>query len=533
VVFGCAIVAFLAAFSAAGASAASRDDTVVIALPSFPQGIDLNVQGGPGLWEVASQVMALGMDWKRIPYPYGPHNGVNNKAVPGFTYPSFDTLEPGILKSCVISNGGRTATYNLRPNVKSAYGNEFTSADVIWMVKRALVYHASGEFMLNAVNAGKLSQWKAVNRYTVRITSQTPMPLICKINTNEYWFYPDSKAAMKRATKKDPWGNKWMATNGASFGPYYVTQWVPGQKIVLTANPNYYGKRPTIKTVIFQVVPSEANRVSLLRSGAIQVAYGLSPISIESLKSTPNVRPLAIRNQAFAYVALNNKVSPLNNVRVRQALQYAVPRDEILKNVYRGFGNAWQGVTPSIFPDYIAHSKYSGDVDKAKALLTAAGYPNGFTETLNYNTNDPIQPGLAVVLQSAFRNIGVNLTLAPVPGNAYSDLILSRKFKMALTFDQSIQPDFNYTLQLYYHSKSFPNYSSYANPRVDAILEKCVSMSGKAAFNCNKQAVPIIYDESPHLWIAETDLLMAISSRLGGFGWWTNEYFMASHLYYR
>lgn len=529
------VAAAAASFGAhAARSTSAASDTIVIAIPGTPQGTDLDRESGPQSWTIAGQVLELGMEWKRIKYPYRAHGGIDNTKVPGFTYPALKTQQttPGLLSSCQVKNGGKTAVYHLRHGVKSAYGNEFTADDVLWRVKRSLANNAIGAFLLGAANANKISQWRKVDKYTVQITAPSPMPLICSINTNEYWIYLDSTEVKKHTSASDPWANNWVPFHGDSFGPYYITSWVPGQQVVLKANPNYWAGVPKIKNIIYKVVPESSNRVALLQSGSVQMVEGLSPEDILALNKHSNVRPIAVRSSLSIYLVMDNKKAPFSNQKVRQAIEYAIPRDQIVKNVYRGFANPWQGVYPSLYPGYIPFHNYTYDVAKAKQLLAQAGYPHGFKTVMTYNAGDPVQGNLGVVLQSSLKKIGIDATLQQQPPGPYSDLIQSKKATFGLWLDFPIQPDPNYSMRLFYLTGNAVNYQNYSDPKVDSILQKCVSFSGAARIKCNQPAETIIHNSATIGWITEPDYLSAISANLGGWGWYTTQYYHVSSMYY-
>lgn len=162
------------------AALAQDNSTIVVAIPGTPQGIDIDRQSGPQTWTLGMQVLELGSEWAMLDYPFETAAVAAPTAIPNFKYPDFtgQTIEPGIIENCVLSADGLEATYHLRPNVRSAAGNEFTSADVIYRVERAIANNAITQFIQNAVNAGKREQWTAVDKYTVAITAQTPMPQI-------------------------------------------------------------------------------------------------------------------------------------------------------------------------------------------------------------------------------------------------------------------------------------------------------------------------------------------------------------------
>ena len=522
------LVAVLGAQVASSSSnARTASDTIVIAVPGTPQGVDLDFNSGPQTWSMAPQVLEAGLDWARGKNPYPPAGGVDNSKIPGYTYPDFKHFNaaPGYLASCELKNGGKLALYHIRHGVKSAWGNEMTSADIYFRQARAVANKAISAFMVNVANAGDIKQWKALDRYTVQITSPTPMPLICLINTNLYWNnVPDTVELKKHITKDDPWGNKWLPFHGTYFGPYFITKWVPGQEVRMDANPNWY-KPVAIKHIIYKVVPESSNRVALLQNGSVQLVEGLSPEDVVSLKSKPGVNVAAVRGNQSLWLEMNNLFKPFDNVKVRQAINYAIPRKEIVDQVYRGFAQEWAGVMPSVYPGYKDFKTYSYDLAKAKKLLAEAGYPKGFNDVLAYNAGDPVQANIAILLQSTLKKIGVDVTLSQQPPGPYSDLIQGHKFHMGIWIDFPIQPDINYDLTLANKSGAAVNYQTYTNKQVDAILLKCLSVVGAQRIPCNQAAAKVISDTASLGWIAEPYYLSAMSDKLAGWGWYTTQYY--------
>ena len=112
-------------------------DTIVIAIPGTPSGVDLDRQASPQTWTLGAQVFDLGAEWAPTKYPYTGTPGADPTKIPGFTYPDFrnQKMVPGIVENCELSNDGRNAVYHLRKGVKSAFGNEFTADDVLWRVE--------------------------------------------------------------------------------------------------------------------------------------------------------------------------------------------------------------------------------------------------------------------------------------------------------------------------------------------------------------------------------------------------------------
>lgn len=530
------VTAFVAVLGAQTASSSAKaSDTIVIAIPGTPQGVDLDFNSGPQTWTLSVQVMGVQMPWARVAYPYPPVGGVDNSKIKGLTYPDFAHLRmanTGLLTSCELKDGGKLALYHLRHGVKSAWGNEFNADDILFRVHRANANKAISKFMIDVMNAGNNNQWSKVDKYTVKITSPTPMPLICETNSNNYWGnVPDSVELKKHVTADDPWGNKWLPFHGTYYGPYYITKWVPGQEVRMEANPNWYAP-VAIKHIIYKVVPESSNRVALLQNGSVQLIEGVSPEDVVSLNTKKGVHVVAVRGNQSLWLEMNNLFKPFDNVKVRQAINYAIPRKDIVDQVYRGFAQEWAGVMPSVYPGFKDFKTYTFDLVKAKALLAEAGYPNGFKDVLAYNAGDPVQANIAVLLQSTLKKIGVEVTLSQQPPGPYSDLIQGHKFHMGIWIDFPIQPDINYDLTLANKSKAAVNYQTYFNADVDRILLKCLSVVGAKRIPCNQEAAKIISDTASLGWIAEPYYLSAMSDKIAGFGWDTAQYYRVSELSY-
>src|SRR5262249_31016152 len=197
-----------------------------------------------------------------------------------------------------------------------------------------------------------------------------------------------------------------------------------------------------------------------------------------------------------------------------------------------GLAHNWQGVMPSTYPGYVNFNGYTQNLAKAKQLLAAGGYPNGFKETMTYNSGDPVQANIGVVMQTALRKIGVNVTLQPQPPGPYSDLVQSKKAKFGLWLDFPIQPDPNYSLRLLYLTGNAVNYQNYSNPKVDAALERCVSLIGPKRLACHRPVQKVIFNDATLGWIAEPDYLTGLSNKLAGYGWYTTQYYHVGSMYY-
>jgi len=514
-------------------SGAEAKDTIVIAIPGTPSGVDLDRQASPQTWSLAGQVYDLGAEWQPTAYPYQDTPGADPTKIPGFTYPNFrdQKMVPAIVEKCELSEDGKTGVYHLRKGVKSGAGNEFTAKDVLWRVERAHALKAIGSFLQNAANADDPKQWQAVDDYTVRISSEKPMPLICKILTNLYWYWEDSTEAKKHATADDPWATKWAATDVMGFGPYSIKSWEAGRRVEMAANPHYWQGVPAIKRIIYLVVPESANRVALLRQGKVDLVEGLSPDEAVGLAHSPGVRVAAVRGNQSIYLVMDNSKPPFNNPKVRQAIEYLIPREQIVKDIYHGLAVTWEGVMPSVYPGYVPFSDYPPDMAKAKALLQSANMGSGFHSTLAFSAGDPVQENIAILLKSILSQVGISVDLRKMPVAAHSDLVQSKKAQFALWIDFPIQPDPNYSLRLFYLTGNAVNYQNYSDPEVDRILQEGASIVDTAKRNAFHQPAEERINESATLgWIAEPFYVNAMSDKLEGWKWFTTQYYKVSEM---
>jgi peptide/nickel transport system substrate-binding protein len=355
------------------------------------------------------------------------------------------------------------------------------------------------------------------------------MPLICVLNAHLFWNYFDSKEAKAHATSSDPWASNWVQTHGGSFGPYEITSWEPGKQVVMEANENYWKGSPKIKKIIWQVVPDAAGRLALLQAGKVDIADSLSAEQVSALAGKSGIRVAGQRSPQALFIVMNNATPPFTNAKVRQAINTAIPRSAIVKDVYHGLAYEWQGPTPSVYSGtgYLARQQYDYNLAKAKRLLTQAGYANGFSVTLSYNAGDPVQEQIAILLRDSLSKIGINVSLQKLPTAAIQDLIFSgndpktaKGATFALWLDAAFFPETQVVSQLLFYPGlgDFQNYGQ-THPayvkRIDA-GSPIVGATKRLAYFGPVQST--LYRDASLGWIAEPYFLGALSSRVAGYG---------------
>jgi peptide/nickel transport system substrate-binding protein/oligopeptide transport system substrate-binding protein len=361
--------------------------------------------------DLATLDPAIGYDWTNWPAEKLVFDGL-------LDYDSGTTIEPRLAESLPEINADATIyTFKLRKGVKFSNGRELTADDVVYTLTRVLNPKTSspGAGFFNGIKGAQdfidgkttdVAGIKALDSYTVQFTLNAPdVTFLNKMALNFAFIVP--KEEVDKAGE-----NFGHATVGT--GPYILKEWKSGQYLVFERNPNYFiSDRPYLDKITIQV--GVAPDVALLRleKGEIQLMGDPPPgadwarISADPawkgrLEKQPQVSTI--------YIAINTTAKPFDNVKVRQALNYAIDKQHIIQ-LLNGRGTVANQVLPPLMPGYDkAYTGYEYNPDKAKALLAEAGYPNGFETSIECISVDP-QPKLCESFQQDLAKIGIKLSI--------------------------------------------------------------------------------------------------------------------------
>jgi peptide/nickel transport system substrate-binding protein len=515
-----AVMPRILGLSPALAQAAS---TLVIAAPATPQSLDCEFDVSLGTFEAIAAMYDHLLNFAVIPDPKV--SGARREDIAYYAdKPGGVNMVGKLAESWEIDPGGRFARFKLREGVKSNWGNELTAEDVRWTWDRKFALGALGAFYTKVIGLKRPEDVKVESKYVVSFNVDEPNPLLLKIQPNLYGgpIY-DSVKCKEAGGADDPWAKKFLENNSAGFGPYRLEQLTRGQQAVFKARDDYYLGKPAIDTIIFREVPTSAARVQLLQGGAVDIAQYLQPLEIIGLKSAQNVAVETVDASFMIWIELNAKIEPFDKVDVRRAMNYAFPRDQVMQTVYQGLASPLDGSMPNIYPGYQKLAPYGYDLAKAKALLEQAGVGGGFKTSLSYNAGDPVQEPIAILYQSSLREIGVDLQLKKVPAGSFYNFVSERKQPMIFYVDSPWCPDPGYSMQLYFQSESFVNYSNYKNAKVDELLAKAASTADdKSRLEVTGEAQKIVMDEAPWTFIAYPNYTMARKADLKGWTYYTS-----------
>ena len=502
---------------------AAANSTLVIAAPATPQSLDCNFDVSLGTFEAIAVLYDNLLEFKKIPDPKQ-SGAFREDTADHPDLPAGLAIQGKLAESFELDPAGKFIRFQLRQGIKSNWGNELTADDVKWSWDRKFELGAIGAFFLSTLGLEKKDGVKVEGKYTVSINLDNPNPLLAKLQPNLYNPIYDSTKCKQESNSDDPWARKFLENNSAGFGPYRLDQLQRGQQAVFKARDDYYRGKPAMDTVVFREVPTSATRASLLQGGAVDIAQYLQPLEIIKLRGEKGVAVDSVDASFMIWLELNAQIEPFGNAKVRQAMNFAFPQEQVLKTVFQGIASPLNGCMPNIYPGFTNQFwKYKYDPEMAKALLKEAGMSSGFKTSLAYNAGDPVQEPIAILYQTALRDIGVELELRKIPPATFYNAVSERKQPIIFYVDSPWCPDVGYSMTLYFNSKSFVNYSNYKNDDVDALIRDTARTNDQAKrLEMMTTAQGTVMAEAPWVFIAFPGYHFARRANLKGFTYYTS-----------
>ena len=354
----------------------------------------------------------------------------------------------------------KTIIFHLRKGVKFHNGDEMKASDVKFSLERAL---ASPE--VSHILAG-INGVEVIDDYTVKVTTEKPMAAILN-NLSHITIAILSERATKEAGDK-------FGQNPVGSGPYKFVSWQSGDRVTLEAFPEYWQGEAPVKNVVYRNIVEETNRTIGLETGELDIIYDIQGLDKNKLRDDERFVLIEGPQVSMTYLGFNMKKAPYDNPKVREAISYAIDQKPIIDTVFLGAGEAGNSIIGPNVWGYYDVEKYTQDIEKAKALLAEAGFPDGFKAKIWVNDN-PVRRDTAVILQDQLKQIGIDLTIETVEWGAFLDGTARGDHEMFLLGWGTVtrDPDYGiYELVSTSTMGSAGNRSFYSNPTVDKLLEE-------------------------------------------------------------
>ena len=329
-------------------------------------------------------------------------------------------VQPGLASSWTTSEDGKTVTLKLRPNLKFADGSPLSASDVKWSLDRADTKGPGGEFQFLLASIASID---TQGDDTVVLHLAHPDPTILQALATFNAGIMSEKLLMAAPGANLEEKSKAFAEHPIGSGPFFLKSWTRNSEMVLARNPYYWkqgadGKAlPYLDAIRFEIIPDDATRVLKLKAGELDIAEFIPYSRVAELKADPQLDMVLFPAAQVNYFTLNDRPTfkdgtknPMNDLRVRQALNYATDKDALIQVVSYGTGTPQQSFMPMSTPLSWGNGPlYPYDLAKAKALLAQAGYPNGFEITCMALAGSADDAAKLSALQQMWAQVGVKL----------------------------------------------------------------------------------------------------------------------------
>lgn len=408
-----------------------------------------------------------------------------------------------------------TIQIRLRQGVRFHNGEELTSAAVKFSYE-------------TIISEGSKALWKAMLA-SIRVV-ETPDPYTALVHTTE-----PNRALIRNLTLVgimteqiyNEIGENW-ANMAIGTGPFRFVEYQPGNQVVLERNEEYWGDKPALRRIVFRIITENGTRISSLQSGDVAMINNVPPDQIDGIESRDELQILSTPTARIVYCGLRTDRPPFDNVQVRQALNYAINKEEIVNGLFAGRTEAAVGpLAPMVFGAATDLGPWPYDPDRARQLLKEAGNPNPtvvFGCANGRYINDRL---VGETIAGYMGEVGFNVEfLAPEWGDYYAEVFRNEEsqYDMHLLAWGVINLEPDYQLREHFHSQ-WSRRTGYSNPEVDRLLDEAARTFEEAqTIELLRQAQEIIWEESPWAWLYFQPEIHGVSSRLMGYSPRPDEY---------
>ena len=423
-------------------------------------------------------------------------------------------LVPELATSWEVNEDATVFTFELREGVTFHDGTPFDAEAVKayydWVLDPESV-GARGRSTLQGIESIEV-----LGPYEVRFTLSEP-------NAAMLFNLALSNARIASPASIQEYGGE-VGRHPVGTGPYELVEWQEGERVVVEPFEAYWGDPTQADSIEFLVVTNAATRVAQLQSGEVQFVEDLPPQLVEPIEAAPDLE-VATTESTFARIfPMNTTMEPFNDVRVRQALNYAVDKEQLVNVVLRGYGTVMTSPIPETVFGHAAQEPYAYDPERARALLEEAGYGDGFSfEVLTFTGDEYRAAGQ--VLQQYFADVGVDMQLNPSERGALVDQIFqpveTNPTEAALVGASTSTGDADRALTVSFSRDSWPpasnNWSFYDDEEVQSLIAQGRATGDLAErAELYARAQEIIWNDAPWVFLYSPDNIAGKAADLTG-----------------
>ncbi len=419
-------------------------------------------------------------------------------------------LQPMLAESWETPDA-KAYTFKLRKGVKFHNGREMEAADVKYSFDRI---GAEDSTALQKVDVAQIASWDLPDKYTVKMTLKDTSSGFLSALANFNLHVVAKEVVEKHGDLKKV---------EAGTGPYMLESWTVEQQMKLKKFPDYWNKNQGyVDNIVFQVIPDEASIVAGLRSGTIHYALLEDNKNFEVLSKEKNLAIVRGQRLGRDYININNKKPPLDNVKVRQAISYAIDRKAVLQAAGAGLGTL-TGPLPPVYGDWALPASelekyYTRDVAKAKQLLAEAGHADGVKVTLYVIPTFPTMVAGSQVVAANLKEAGIDIKIEAVEYAQWIKKVGRPVWDHETT--HNITPGYtdpDTYLFARFHSTGF-NQNNLSDPEIDALLQEGrVTTDPPKRKEIYLKLQRMMLDKAVEIWLFSPDQINVMQSSVKGF----------------
>jgi len=381
------------------------------------------------------------------------------------------SFKPWLAESWTMSDDGRTYVFQVRDGVPFHNGDILTADDVAFSLQRVLILNFAPAQLLRTCTSADAVRVTGSLEVTVELMSPCPFFLNLLVQTPTGAII--SKAFVEANGGVQPETiNDFVRNNPMGTGPFTWGEREPGVLYQLVAFPDAWSGAPKLDRVDFRFISDLASQYVLMQQGALDAMYNPPVDILEQSLANPAMKVLDQRTVGLQTLYMPNKNPPFDDVRVRQAVQYALDTQEIADAATFGLASQARGAFPSLLAGFNdAHWVYDRDLEKARALLAEAGFPNGFDTTISYNSGNAQREISAVVAQAQLAEVGIRAEVQAVAWPTFVEGFREGTMPMYVVSGlAAVVPD-QFVDQSFTSKAAGPggNYAYFADDEVDAL----------------------------------------------------------------
>jgi peptide/nickel transport system substrate-binding protein len=403
-----------------------------------------------------------------------------------------------------VLDAGRSLLFHLRPDAIFHDGTPVTAADVAWSLARGLALPASRpQFATGSLTDP--AQFVVIDPVTLRIDLPRPDRYTLPNLALPFASVLNATLARAHATAADPWATEWLRNNAAGGGAWRIDSWQAGQRVVLSRFDGWRSAPPPqLHRAVFEVVPTAENRVAALEKGDADIVLQLPPKDIAAISANPRVKLVSVPvSNTFRFIAFNTRAAPFSDVRVRRAIAYALPFDDLFQAAMFGHGTRLFGAA-SAEPASAAFPQpypYDTDVARARALLAEAGLARGFASTFSYSVADAtIAEPIALLLQQALAALGIQIEIERIAAAEWGSRLTAKQVPFFVDTSAAWFDTPDYFFRIFFQGDWRWNFGSFDSPELSALVESARWQTDPAHYDAAiRQAVGIAFRELPIL----------------------------------